>query len=86
MANARTAWQEGRTEEALLLLQQPVLKEDVGALFLMGEIYYNSQKWGAALNSFNRCLQRQPDLQAAQTYVDMIKNILSFFHTDQFNP
>jgi hypothetical protein len=39
-----------------------------------------------ALNGFRKVLQLDPSQKAAQTYVELILNILGFFHTDQFNP
>ncbi len=83
---ARITRKGGRLEEALLLLEHPLLKENATAAFLAGEIHYSLQNWGDALNKFRRCLQIDPNLEAAQTYVDLILNILGFFHTDQFNP
>jgi predicted negative regulator of RcsB-dependent stress response len=83
---ARQLWDQGDFHEALKLLDQPSLKEDAEAAFLCGEIHYNNQDWGAALNSFRHCQQIDPAQTAAQTYVDLILNILGFFHTDQFNP
>jgi tetratricopeptide (TPR) repeat protein len=86
IADARQAWKEGNTGKALERLDDPTLKENEEALFLMGEIHYNMQNWGKALNCFRRCLQIKPDFEAAQTYVELILNILGFFHTDHFNP
>ncbi len=83
---ARQKWKEGEVESALSLLEDPSVKENPDAQFLAGEIHYNNQSWGSALNSFMRCLQVDPNMDAAQTYVDLINNILGFFHTDQFNP
>jgi tetratricopeptide (TPR) repeat protein len=83
---ARQLRGQGDFQEALNLLDQPFLKEDAEAVFLAGEIHYSRQDWGPALNCFRRCLQINPDFVAAQTYVDLILNILEFFHTDQFNP
>ncbi|MEK7718022.1 MAG: tetratricopeptide repeat protein, partial [Bacteroidota bacterium] len=77
---------QGDFKEALKLLDQPSLKEDAEAAFLAGEIHYNNQNWGDALNSFRHCLQIDPAKTGAQTYVDLILNILGFFYTDQFNP
>jgi len=85
-AEARLVWEKGDPEKAILLLQHPLLNEDAEAIFLTGEIHYNCQNWGAALNSFRQCLQINPENRAAQTYVGLIQNILGFFHTDQFNP
>ena len=78
--------EEGDFQGALSLLDQPSLKGDGEAAFMAGEIHYHNQNWGAALNSFRHCLQIDPAQTAAQTYVDLILNILGFFHTDQFNP
>ncbi len=83
---AREEWKAGETEKALKILGSPELLENAEAFFLSGEIHYSRQDWGLALNCFRRCLQINPDFVAAQTYVDLILNILGFFHTDQFNP
>ena len=86
IAEAENYWKEGSSESALELLNDPLLAENCTAIFLAGEIHYNNQNWGKALNCFRKCLQLNPGLSAAQTYVDLILNILGFFHTDQFNP
>ncbi len=86
IAEARILWKGGNSEKALELLGDPALIEEIDAIFLSGEIHYNNQNWGAALNCFRKCLQLKPAFTAAQTYVDLILNILGFFHTDQFNP
>lgn len=86
IAEALKVWKTGDPDQALLLLNIPVLKENPEAIFLCGEIHYNNQNWGASLNCFRKCLQIYPEMQSAQTYVDLILNILGFFHTDQFNP
>jgi predicted negative regulator of RcsB-dependent stress response len=86
MIEARVAFGEGKLEEALGMLEGASMEDNPEACFLMGEIYYNQQNWGAALNQFRACLVLDEDNKPAQTYVDMILNILSFFHTDQFNP
>ena len=83
---ANRIWKTGESAEALRLLGHPSLTENPQADFLAGEIHYNNQNWGLALNSFRRCIQLDPKNRAAQTYVDLILNILGFFHTDQFNP
>jgi tetratricopeptide (TPR) repeat protein len=83
---ARKARENGDMDKALTLLEDPSLKENPEALFLAGEIHYNKQNWGSALNSFRKSLHADPDQPSARTYVDLILNILGFFHTDQFNP
>jgi hypothetical protein len=84
--DARISWKEGNTSEALELLGLPALHDNAEAIFLAGEIHYSMQSWGKALNCFWHCLLINPDFEGAQTYVDLILNILGFFHTDQFNP
>jgi hypothetical protein len=86
IAEASGAWKNGNPERALSLLGVNVLKDSPEAVFLKGEIHYSLQNWGEALNCFRLCLHLDPDFVAAQTYVDLIMNILSFFHTDHFNP
>lgn len=83
---ARQLKDQGDFLEALKLLDQPALRGNSEAAFLAGEIHYNNQNWGDALNSFRQCLEINPSQIAAQTYIDLILNILGFFHTDQFNP
>ena len=83
---ARVAWKDGNLAKALELLDLPVLSENAEAIFLAGEIHYSMQNWGKALNCFRHCLLINSDFEGAQTYVDLILNILGFFHTDQFNP
>jgi tetratricopeptide (TPR) repeat protein len=86
ISGAREEWKAGETEKALKILESPELMQNAEAFFLAGEIHYSCQDWGLALNSFRRCLQINPDFAPAKTYVDLILNILNFFHTDQFNP
>ena len=86
IAEASLAWKNGNPDKALACLEDIMLCDSVEAIFLKGEIQYSMQNWGGALNSFRHCLLLDPDYKAAQTYVDLILNILGFFHTDQFNP
>lgn len=86
ISKAQQSWKEGDPEKALILLSDVSLKADADALFLAGEIHYSRQNWGEALNSFRHVLQIDPNRKASQTYVELILNILGFFHTDQFNP
>ncbi len=86
ISKAREAWKTGEAEKALKILESLELTQNAEAFFLAGEIHYSRQAWGPALNCFRHCLQINPDFGAAQTYVDLILNILGFFHTDQFNP
>jgi tetratricopeptide (TPR) repeat protein len=83
---ARNALTQGKAEEALEILQKFNLEDNSEALFLKGEACYHLQKWGESMNCFRSYLSKDPGDQRAKAYVDMIQNILSFYHSDQFNP
>lgn len=83
---AKKAFSRGETEEALRLLDQISDKTNPELLFLMGEIYYKLQRWGDALNCFLLYRENCPENGEAKTYIDMINNILAFYHTDLYNP
>jgi hypothetical protein len=53
---------------------------------LKGEASYHLQQWGSALNYFRKVLELAPEDSKAKAYIEMIQNILSFYHTDFFNP
>jgi tetratricopeptide (TPR) repeat protein len=86
LADAKIVFNQGKPDEALLILNEIGEIEDADILFLKGEIFYKLQRWGDALNCFRRYWRLNPDNPAVKTYIEMINNILSFYHTDQFNP
>ncbi len=51
-----------------------------------GEWHYRHQRWGEALNDFNRALAIDPDHTAAKEYVIMTQQILEFRYTEIYNP
>jgi hypothetical protein len=83
---ARESLEQGRAEETLEMLHDSKLNDNSEALFLKGEASYHLQKWGEAMNYFRDYQSGNPEDQRAQVYIDMIQSILSFYHTDQFNP
>ena len=86
LSDAKIAFAEGNVEEALRLVDDLTGIEDFDLWFFMGEIYFKLQRWGNALNCFRRAGVIAPENVQVNTYVEMINNILSFYHTDQFNP
>ncbi len=51
-----------------------------------GEWHYRHQRWGDALNDFNRALVIDPECAVAKEYVVMAQQILEFRYTDIYNP
>jgi hypothetical protein len=83
---ARAAYNEGRLDEVLTILQDEQFKYNLQALFLKGETFYKLQKWGEALNCFSVYLEKDPLNVQVKSYIEMIQNILGFYHKDFFNP
>ncbi len=51
-----------------------------------GMWHYRHDRWGEALNDFNRVLARDAEHVVAREMADMARNILSFRYTDIYNP
>ena len=83
---AKAALDRNRPEEALAIIEQSQTEHRDEILFLKGEIYFKLEQWGNALNQFSSYLELFPDDQKAQSYCQMIHNILGFFHKDLYNP
>jgi tetratricopeptide (TPR) repeat protein len=84
--SAREAFVNGDLELTLKILDNEKLLESAEACFLRGEAFYKSQKFGDSLNNFKKVLEINPENENAQTYVDMINNILNFYHKELYNP
>ncbi len=51
-----------------------------------GMWYYRRDRWGEALNDFNRVLAREAEHKAATEMAQMARQILEFRYTDIYNP
>ena len=60
--------------------------DELGPLLEQGREHYRNNRWGEALNAFNRVLQRDAGQTEAQQYVELIQEILAFRHKDIYNP
>ena len=83
---AKKELEQGRPEEALIILDNLTLAKNGEAIFCKGEIYFKLQKWGEALNQFSLFLEQFPADTKAKSYCAMIQNILGFYHKDLYNP
>ncbi len=86
LEEAEEAFKKGDLDKVLVILVDRRLNNNLKALFIKGETYYKLQKWGDAMNCFLICSEEDPSNLNAKTYIEMIRNILSFRNTDLLNP
>lgn len=87
LMKAREAYERGELDEVFSLLNDgEVTDSDTAVNMLLGMSYYKLQQWGKALNCFNTVISVEPENKNAQGYIDMIQNILKFYHKDLYNP
>lgn len=60
--------------------------DDVVNYMERGMWYYRRDRWGEALNDFNRVLAREADHKEAKEMAQMARQILEFRYTDIYNP
>ncbi len=53
---------------------------------LKGKVQQKFQKWGDAINAYNKVLELEPENTDAQSNLRLIKNILNFWNPDLLNP
>lgn len=87
LTKAKEAYERGELKEVFALLGDGKVNEsNPEADMLMGMSYYKMQEWGKALNCFNAVVSVDPENKNAKGYIDMIQNILKFYHKDRYNP
>jgi hypothetical protein len=86
LMKAEEAYKKGNLDEVMAILDDEKFNLNARAMFLKGEIFYKMQKWGDALNCFLFCIEKEPSNSNANTYIQMIRNILGFRNTDFLNP
>lgn len=86
LEEAEEALKNGNLDKVLVILDDIQLNNNLKALFIKGETYYKMQRWGDALNCFMMCSEENPSNVNTRTYIEMIRNILSFRNTDLLNP
>lgn len=86
VGQAKMAVAEGMPEKALLILNNHSNENSGEVIFLKGEIYFELQRWGESLNQFSAYLEQNPNDKQAESYIQMIQNILGFYHRDRYNP
>jgi predicted Zn-dependent protease len=85
---ALLAYEKGDLDESLIMAGS-LLKGDENnceLLLLKAKIMYKQQKWGDALNVLNSILLIDSNHTAAINYKQMVMDILTFWHKDNYNP
>jgi tetratricopeptide (TPR) repeat protein len=85
---AENLFGKGELEECLNLINEELESDENNsdALVLRARVYYNQQKWGAALIDLNKVLVQNEKHVLAKNYKQMVLNILSFWNKDSYNP
>lgn len=60
--------------------------ENTQLLTARGKLHYRLNRWGDALNDFNRALTLDPGSTEARQYAEMVREILEFRYKDIYNP
>ncbi len=78
---------EGRRADAYRLLENLLEMEpnNSRAWYFMGNLLRGKQRWGEAINAFNRAAEIDPGSPASKA-VESIYDILRFQNTDLMNP
>ncbi len=78
---------EGRRADAYRLLENllDIEPDNSRAWYFMGNLLRGEQRWGEAINAFNRAAEIDPDSPATKA-VESIYDILRFQNTDLMNP
>ncbi len=83
------AFEKDRYDEAYNILNEMIIKEtqNVEALLLLGKIEYKKQKFGEAINCFNKILEIDPDNSDARASLVLIGQIMKLTRNFYFeNP
>lgn len=60
--------------------------DNLNALMLRAKISMKLQRWGEALNDLNLVLALDDQHRMAQSYRQMVLNILTYWNKDNYNP
>lgn len=75
-----------KAQEAKALFLKIEQQEGVAYFLLKGAIEQKFQKWGEAINAFNKVLEIDSENVEAKNNLHLIQNILNFWNPDMFNP
>lgn len=75
-----------KAQEALEHFETLEAVNTVEYFLTKGAIEQKFQKWGEAINAFNRVLELEPENEEAANNLHLIQNILNFWNPEMFNP
>ena len=72
--------------EARVLFQEVTPDNSVTYFLIKGLLEQKFQEWGAAINSFQKVLELDPDHIEAKNHICIIQSVLNFWNPETFNP
>ncbi len=78
--------EQDKAEEARVAFNGLPEFDSVEYFLVKGKIEQKFQKWGDAINAYNRVLTKEPDNESAKSNLELIQNILNFWNPEMFNP
>ncbi|NQU88403.1 MAG: tetratricopeptide repeat protein [Mariniphaga sp.] len=78
-------FKNGNFKEAEYLINSFQGVTNIDYWLLKGKIHQKMQKWGIAINSFNKALELDPDNKEAKVNIEIINDILNFWNPEMFN-
>lgn len=72
--------------EAKELFQTIEPENSVIYFFVKGSLEQKFQQWGAAINSFQKVLELDPNHVEAKNHIYMIQSVLNYWNPETFNP
>jgi len=75
-----------RSKEAQELFDKIEPQETIEYLITKGKLDQKFQRWGKAINAYNRTLSLDSENKEAKSNLQFIQNILNFWNPETFNP
>lgn len=75
-----------KATEARRIFKDISAEETAEYYFAKGMLAHKFQKWGEAINAFNKVLEIEPKNSDAKNNLHIIQNILNFWNPEMFNP
>ena len=72
-------------DNARELFQEVKQESTVDYYFVKGLVEQKFQKWGPAINSFQKVLELEPEHTEARNHIRLIQSVLNFWNPEMFN-
>ena len=86
LSTVKNLLDEEKAVKARELFQKIDPENSAFYLFIKGLLEQKFQEWGAAINSFQKVLEIEPNNSEAKNHINMIQSVLNFWNPETFNP